>query len=190
MHLNYDSAYWQNILGPNASAMPMEDKLHMMFSLMIFLRLSLAKVLEFIFTSKICEVRSRTSRFMGYTLSALTEDFKFPPGMIFRAWLENFPESRKYMQDMIKPVVQDIVEAESNKIINDPAIKIKMKTLTLKDIRGLLDPKKIMDRYKEKAPFTWMILHTFASLSNKSRKQKKRSKMPTTIDDDWDELFP
>ena len=92
MPLSYDNAYWQRILGLDIRKIPLEQRLHLIFSLVIFLQVSIAQLLEFIFTSKIKEIKSRVSRFMGYTPSATTEDKKFPPGMVFRAWLK-FPDA-------------------------------------------------------------------------------------------------
>ena len=90
-----------------------------MLSLVIFLQISVAKLLYFILTSMVNEVKMRTSRFMGYTPSARTEDLKFPPGMVFWAWLENFPDAEEHMLNMIEPFVQAMVGKESNKMIRD-----------------------------------------------------------------------
>jgi hypothetical protein len=84
--------------------MPLEKRLHLTFSLIIFLQISVAKLLYFIFTSTVVEVRTCSSRFMGYTPSALTEDTKFPPGMVFRAWVENFPGTQGHIRNMIAPI--------------------------------------------------------------------------------------
>jgi hypothetical protein len=70
MKLLYGNAYWENILGRDVQKMPLEKRLHLVFSLVIFLQISLAKLLYFAFTSKVEEVRTRSSRFMGYTPSA------------------------------------------------------------------------------------------------------------------------
>jgi hypothetical protein len=145
-------------------------------SLVIYLQISVAKLLYFIFTSTVEEVKTRSSRFMGYTPSAETEDAKFPPGMVFRAWLENFPDAQEHMQNMIEPFAQAIVGKESDKMIRDVELKVKMKTLTLKGIQELLQPQQIMEKYCEHAPFTWELLHTFAATPNKSRKQREKKK--------------
>ena len=41
---------------------------------------------------------------------------------------------------MIEPFVQERVEKESDKIIKDVDLKVKMKTLTLKRIHEILQP--------------------------------------------------
>jgi hypothetical protein len=153
MKLLYNNAYWEDILGHSATKLTLDKRLHLIFSLVIFLQISVAKLLYFIFTSAVDEVKTRSSRFMGYTPSAGTEDTKFPPGMVFRAWLDNFPDAREHMHDMITPFVQGIVEKESEKMIRDVELKVKMKTLTLKGIQELLQPQRVMEKYLEHAPF-------------------------------------
>lgn len=154
--------------------MPVQDRLHLLLSLLIFLQLSLMKVLQFMFTTNANEVRKRASMFMAYRPSGVTDESKFAPRSIFRVWLHNFPESREHLNDMLMPFAEEIAAEESNRMIRDDGLKVKMKTLTLKDIQGFLEPQCILQIYREHAPFTWAILHTFASLPNKSRKQQKR----------------
>jgi hypothetical protein len=192
MKLYYNDGYWEGILGHDVRKMPLERRLHLVLSLVIFLQISVAKLLYFIFTSTVDEVKARSSRFMGYTLSARTEDLKFPPGMVFRAWLENFPDAEEHMLNMIEPFAQATVGKESDKMIRDVELKVKMKTLTLTGIQELLQPHRVMDKYREHAPFTWKLLHTFAAMPNKFRKQKEKKKSANTSegdseDDDWED---
>ena len=189
MRLLYDNEYWDNILGRDARKLALENRLHLVFSLIIYLQISLAKFFLFIFTSTVVEVRARTSRFMGYTPTAVTEDTKFPPGMIFRAWLERFPDAQKHLEKVVGPFMQVIAEKESDKMIRDVELKVKMKTLTLKGIQELLQPQQIIDKYRELAPFTWDLLHTFAATPNKFRRRKAQnmSNSPDDGDDDWED---
>ena len=189
MRLLYNNEYWDSILGRDARKMALENRLHLIFSLVIYLQISVAKFLHFIFTSTIEEVKTRSSRFMGYTPSAATDDTKFPPGMIFRAWLENFPDAQVHMHDIITPLAQTIVEKESDKMIRDVELKVKMKTLTLKGIQELLRPQQVIEKYQELAPFTWALLHTFAATPNKFRKQRAQN-MANNLDgddEDWED---
>lgn len=186
MPLSYDNEYWQRILGLDIRKIPLNQRLHLTFSLIIFLQVSIAQLFEFIFTSDIKEIKSRVSRFMGYTPSATTEDKKFPPGMVFRAWLK-FPDAQEFIRKMIGPVAQEIVEEESDKMIKDPELKVTMKTLTLKGIQQLLEPQKIMDKYREHAPFTWDLLYAFAASPNKWRKEKAKKAIASSEEDDWED---
>ena len=121
--------------------MPLEWHLEMVFSLLIFLQISITKHLHFIFTSKIDEVKARSSRFMGFTPTAKNEDTNFPPGMVFRVWLKNFPDAQEHMNNIVAAFAQAIVGKESDKMIKDVQLKVKMKTLTLKGIQELLQPQ-------------------------------------------------
>ena len=140
----------------------------MVFSLLIFLQISIAKHLRFIFTSKIDKVKAKSSRFMGFTPIAKDEDMKFPPGMVFRAWLKNFPDAQEHMNDIVAPFAQAIVGKESDKMIQDVQLKVRMKTLTLKGIQELLQPQQVIEKYCEHAPFMWKLLYTFAAILNKA----------------------
>ena len=88
MKIHYNDTYWESILGADAWKMPLKWHLEMVFSLLIFLQISIAKHLHFIFISKIDKVKARSSRFMGFTPTAKDEDTKFPPGMAFWALAE------------------------------------------------------------------------------------------------------
>jgi len=77
--LLYSNSYWQEKLGPKFRRDNLENKLHLIFSLLVFLEISLAQFLTFIFSSKIEKVKSRASCFMGYTETANDEDTCFPP---------------------------------------------------------------------------------------------------------------
>ena len=189
MKIHYNYTYWESILGTDAQKMPLEQCLEMVFSLLIFLQISIAKHLHFIFTSKIDEVKARSSRFMGFTPTA--KDEKFLPGMVFQVWLKNFPDAQEHMNNIVAPFAQAIVGKESDKMIKDVQLKVKMKTLTLKGIQELLQPQQVIEKYRKHAPFMWKLLYTFAAILNKAQKQmaKKRAAGGTTMDgdDDWDD---
>ena len=96
------------------------------------------------------------------------------------------------MQNMIAPFVQEIVGKESDKMIRDVDLKVKMKTLTLKGVQELLKPQRVMDKYCDHAPFTWELLHTFAATPNKSRRQRapansSREGEESEDHDDWED---
>ncbi|KAJ7805523.1 hypothetical protein B0H14DRAFT_3153397 [Mycena olivaceomarginata] len=69
-----------------------------------------------------------------------------------------------------------------------PLLRIWLKTLTIRELRDLLHPTKLVEIFEELAPFTWDLLHTFPASPNKSRKQKSADSdesMPAADDDDW-----
>jgi len=189
MPLQYDTAYWLQKLGPDIWKLSLQERLQLILSLVIFLQVSLANILEFIFTTEIEEVRSRASQFMGYTPSADDNDKKFPPGMIFWAWYKNFPKAKKFLREMIQPIALEMSEEESDKIITDGELKVKMKTLTLKGIQDLMQPQRIMEKYQKHAPFTWSILYKFAASPNKWRKEtvKGSASGEDADDQDWED---
>ena len=146
MKIHYNNTYWESILGADAQKMPLERRLEMVFSLLIFLQISIAKHLHFIFTSKIYEVKTRSSRFMGFTPTAKDEDTKFPPGMIFRAWLKNFPDAQEHMNDVVAPFAQAIVGKESDKMIKDVQLKVKIVAI------------QSLHRDNEQQPFLYLFI--------------------------------
>jgi len=54
--LLYDDFYWQEALEKDIRKISLEKKLHLIFTLVMFLQISVAQLLNFIFTSEIKEV--------------------------------------------------------------------------------------------------------------------------------------
>lgn len=183
--LEYDNQYWENLLGTRADRLSLKMRLHLIFSLVIFLHISVAQLITFAFTSEITAVRTRAARFMGYTPTA-HGDHKFPPAFIFQRWYESFPNARRHLDDIIKPYAYKIAHKESDNLIKDKGLRIKIKNLTLKNIQDLLQPSKLQEKYQSLAPFTWEFLYVFTASPNKSRKQKQQSGGSDGRDDDED----
>jgi hypothetical protein len=110
----------------------------------MFLQVSVAQLLNFIFTSEIKEVRARAARFLGHTPTATSKDMEFLPGMVFHAWHENFPKAKAQLHKMIQSCAIEIVLEESDKLIGDKELQVTMKDLTLKSINNKL-PGSIED---------------------------------------------
>jgi len=168
--LLYDRKYWNGILEGEAQKLPLDEKLHLIFTLVMFLQISIAQLLHFIFTSQIKEVKNQAAWFLGHTHMAASEDNTFPAGMIFRAWHENFLKARKNLHKMIEPCAIEMVLEESDKLIGDKELQVKMKDLTLRSICTLLQPEMILKKYRVLAPFTWQLLETISASPNKHRK--------------------
>ena len=77
MKIHYNNTCLESILGADAPRMPFERWLEMLFSFLIFLHISIAKHPHFIFTSKIDEVKTRSSNFMGFTPIAKKKDTSY-----------------------------------------------------------------------------------------------------------------
>ena len=188
--LLYDDSYWKDVLTEDIHKISLEKKLHLIFTLVMFLQISVMQLLSFIFTTEIKEVRARAARFMGHTPTATSKDMEFHPGMVFCAWHENFPKAKAQLHEMIKPCAIKMVLDESDKLIGDKELQVKMKDLTLKSIRTLLQPDVIVDKYHQLAPFTWNLLETISALPN--RHCKYNAKINEFEDDevggdDWDD---
>ena len=171
--LEYDNKYWENLLEAKSVKLSLENRLHLVFSLLIFLQISIAQLITFTFTSEIAAVRSKAARFMGFTPTAHAEH-KFPPGTIIRRWYDSFPNARQHLDNAIKPYACEIAHKESDRLIRDDDLRIKIKDLTLKGIQDLLQPSKLQAKYQVLAPFTWELLYTFTASPNKYRKQKQQ----------------
>lgn len=55
--VKYDNTYWNSVLPPKKQPWGEEEKLHLIISLLVYLGLSLSKVLHFVFTSQIKSVK-------------------------------------------------------------------------------------------------------------------------------------
>jgi len=188
--LLYDENYWMEVLKQDIKKISLNKKLHLIFTLVMFLQISVAQLLNFIFTSPIKEVQNRAARFLGHTQTATSEDKAFPAGMIFHAWHKKFLKARKNLHKMIEPCAVEMVLEESDKLIGDKELQVKMKDLTLQLIKTLLEPKTIIEKYHLLAPFTWNLLETISASPNKHCKYNiKTDKFEDDHEerDDWDD---
>jgi hypothetical protein len=54
--LLYNESYWKRVLEDAIEKKSLDEKLHLIFTLVMFLQVSIAQLLHFIFTSQIKEV--------------------------------------------------------------------------------------------------------------------------------------
>ncbi|KAH6910101.1 hypothetical protein BKA70DRAFT_1220757 [Coprinopsis sp. MPI-PUGE-AT-0042] len=99
-NLYYDSQFWQEKLGPDVQSLDLMHRLHLAFSLLLYLDIALLAFFEFTFSSTVRAVRHHAGRFMAYFKTGVDEERRFPPAIIFRAWHANFPKSRTHLHDM------------------------------------------------------------------------------------------
>ncbi|KAJ6605655.1 hypothetical protein B0H10DRAFT_2229014 [Mycena sp. CBHHK59/15] len=160
----------------------------LVFSLLVFLGLSVRDFLVFLFESSIPKVKQRVGIFMGN--SSITG---FGPERIFKAWHQRFPKSRPHLHStIIKPCMEELALHKSDKVINDPRLKVRLSSCTLDYIRNALDPGVLPAIYLEDAPYTWNYLSVFTTSPNKWRKERAqmgKDGMPATPleADEWDE---
>jgi hypothetical protein len=190
--LKFDSTYWEQHLPSTVQNSDLETKLHLILSLVIFLSISIRHLLQFIFSSDIRDVKNKASRFLGYTPTATDDNQRFPPATIFGLWHSRWPQARKLLHDMIEPCVHEIVLEESNRVIKDESLQIRIKSLTIKGIRELLQPDALVEKFRKSAPLMFGLMHTFSASPNRYRKQKTAQKSRTAVDagsegEDWDD---
>ncbi|KAJ7891027.1 hypothetical protein B0H13DRAFT_1626074 [Mycena leptocephala] len=88
--------------------------------------------------------------------------------------------------------MDEIALQESNTVINDPRLKVKLKDCTLDYIRNVLNPGILPGIYLEDAPYTWGFLSVFTTSPNEYRKKRARKgengkvSAPTEVDE-WEE---
>jgi hypothetical protein len=171
--LQFEPNYWDTRLSGMKNA-SIQTKLHLILSLVIFLGVSVQHLLNFIFSTDVKSVRDRASRYMGFTPSAMDDSSQFHPSALYQLWHENWPNSRKHLHQMIKPCANEIILQESDRIITDPALQVRIKDLTISDLRGLLAPDKLIKKYQDNAPFMFELMRTFSASPNKYRKSRTR----------------
>ena len=120
-------------------------------------------------------------------------DQQFPPATVFNLWHLRWPHKQHHLHNMIQPCTHEIALEESDQIIRDSSLQIRIKTLTIKEIRELLQPDALVEKFKKSAPFMFGLLHTFSASPNKYRKQKaaqqqcSKSGHKDNEDEDWDD---
>ncbi|KAJ6624449.1 hypothetical protein B0H10DRAFT_1943318 [Mycena sp. CBHHK59/15] len=90
---------------------------------------------------------------------------------------------------MTIPCAHELALQESDRVISSPLLSIRLKTLTIRHLREMLHPTKLIETVEGLAPFTWGILHTFCASPNASRKRKKAEQdepMPAG-EEDWED---
>ncbi|KAJ7704166.1 hypothetical protein B0H16DRAFT_719592 [Mycena metata] len=163
---------------------------------MIFLSVSTRQLMHWLFTTEIPAVTKRISHFMGFFATESTLETQFAPALIFNLWRDGnrWPKAQKHIREMVIPCAHELALQDSDRVISSPHLRVRLKSLTIRDLRDLLHPTKLVEIIKELAPFTWGILHTFSTSPNKARKQRKTDEdvpMPPSpgpsagADEDW-----
>ncbi len=143
----YDENFWKETLGKEFKKKSLTERLHLIFSLSIFLVVTIAQYLTFIFDSDILVVKQRAGKFMG-TLTT-----PWPPEVIYNLWHEQFPKAREGLHTRIQMCALEIAKKESDRLIAEPMFKIKIKNLTVRSIKEILQPSVIAERLQEITPF-------------------------------------
>ncbi|KAJ7588811.1 hypothetical protein C8J56DRAFT_1049740 [Mycena floridula] len=188
--LQYGNEFWEQRLGEAEVKSDLMTRIQLLFSLMVFLNISIGQYLRFLFTSPITDVRRRAGKFLGFTKSAATPDEQFLPGMIYRLWHNHSTKTKHYLHEVIQECACEMVLSESDKIISDPTLKIRVKYLTVATIREFRKPAEIAKKYRQAAPFFWKLLGVFCASPNHYRTEKAQSdkkKSADLEDSDWED---
>ncbi|KAH9912508.1 uncharacterized protein B0H18DRAFT_1127083 [Fomitopsis serialis] len=173
-NLKFDRAYWDDLFEHTAQPTSEADKLHLVFSLIIYLGLALSKLLTFAFTSKIRVVRERAGTFLSIWKGAGQSEW-YGPSELYNIWHDEWPRTRGELHErIVKPCAHKIALDESNRVIQENSFRVRLKELTIADVRRLLDPAAVADRLRTLAPFTISYLHVFTASPNRYRKDLAR----------------
>ncbi|KAJ7791458.1 hypothetical protein B0H14DRAFT_2624967 [Mycena olivaceomarginata] len=150
----------------------------------MYLSISVRQLIYWIFTTNIPSVSRRVSFFMGFNESESTPEAQFGPAMLFGLWRDRirWPRAQRHLRTMTIPCAHELALQDSNRLINNPELRIKMKTLTIHKLRTLLHPQKLIQVFKDLAPFMWQILHTFCASPNNHRR-RQAAEIDVLVDD-------
>ncbi|KAF8184133.1 hypothetical protein K438DRAFT_1974716 [Mycena galopus ATCC 62051] len=128
---------------------------------------------------------------MGFFASESTPEARFGPAMVFSLWRNKtrYPNAQKHLREMTIPCAHELALQDSDRVISSPLLSIRLKTLTIRHLREILHPQKLIEIVEGLAPFTWGILHTFCASPNAFRKRKKAEQdepMPAG-EEDWED---
>ncbi|KAK7433879.1 hypothetical protein VKT23_020504 [Stygiomarasmius scandens] len=170
--LLYDDTFWTECLGSAKKKATFTEKVHLVFSLMIFLGITIASFLDFLFTSPIQAVRQRAGKFLQYPKRHGDLCTQFAPARVFKHWHNNYPSSRTQLHEIVENCAMEIGLEESDRIINDKSLKVRVQDLTMSKIRLILSPGKLGEKYQTLALFTTNYLRTFTASPNEYRRKK------------------
>lgn len=148
-----------------------------------------------LFTTEIPCVTKRISHFMGFFETGSTPEAQFAPAMVFSLWRDptRWKKAQKHLRNMTIPCAHELALTESDRVIHSPTLRIRLKNLTIKEIRNILHPQKLVEIIQELAPFMWGLLLTFCASPNKARKQRKSESEDTPMsppcqdEEDWED---
>lgn len=177
---------WSSVLPQDVkkqlNAKSTAKKIQLVVSLILFLKLPFAPLLWYLFESDQPAVKQRAGTFLRTNGNSHPDsDAYFAPRKLFHLWHTRFDFCRKSVHELlVKPCAVRIAELESNKGITAKDLSIKLSKLTMKDVRELLHPGKLIHRYRELFPFTFDILLAFTASPNKYRRYNMDSKRDGT----------
>ncbi|KAJ6574474.1 hypothetical protein B0H19DRAFT_1254180 [Mycena capillaripes] len=169
LDVNTDWSILLSQVSPAPNLQSPQIQCQLVFSLLIFLGLSIREFLIFLFESTIPVVKHRA------------------------AWHDRFPKSIPHLHStIIELCMGEIALEESNHVINHPRLKVRLLDCTLDYIRNILNPGILPGIYLEDAPFIWDYLSVFTTSPNKWRKERARigkDEKPNTPReaDEWEE---
>jgi hypothetical protein len=113
--LLYGDDFWVNTISDLRKS-SLTTQIHLVFSLLCFLKVSLYQLLKFPFSSDIKAVKDKASIFMGYNSTWGPQEIdKFPPALMLHLWSTRWPITcQKHFKDMITPYASEIALRESN----------------------------------------------------------------------------
>ncbi|KAJ7789131.1 hypothetical protein B0H14DRAFT_3574840 [Mycena olivaceomarginata] len=188
LDVNPDWATMLAQINPTLDLQNPQLQCQLLFSLLVFLGTSIREFLLFLFESTVPAVRHRAGIFMGNH-----PHNGFGPTHIYRAWHDRFPKSVLHLNStLVKPCMDEIALQESDKVISDPRLKVRLKDCTLDHIRSVLNPGILPGIYREDAPYTWDFLSVFTTSPNEYRKKRARKgekgKLAVPVEaDEWEE---
>lgn len=169
---------WDNILPLHervqARTKTRTEKIWMVISLISYLQLPLAPLLLCLFESKNSKAKHLSGNFLRGTSTADPESDMgtfFPAAKLYFLWHSRFKRCREKLHKyVVEPCAKDIIEAESNEGIRCPGLKVTLTTLTIKDIKSVLDPETLLQTYMKLFPFMYTLLLVFCASPNHHRK--------------------
>ena len=168
--LLYDNDFWTKQIGQDVKNPTLTQKLHLVFSLIVYLELSFISFLEFYFSSSINAVKRRAGSFMAFRPTA-DPSKQFAPARLYQLWHDSkeYTKARPHLHDMVAECAREMALEESDRIIMDKSLQIRLSELTISKMRELLSPAAIIERYQAHAPFMWSLLMVFSASPNKYR---------------------
>nr|VWP01094.1 Sensor protein zRas [Ganoderma boninense] len=174
--LQYSSDFWDAHLAVGERPTELQAKLDLVASLLLYLSVSFGQLLIYLFSSTNTQLKTRASRFLRYHKKATDPNHVFYPSTIYNLWHERWPKAQPHLHDnIIEPCARKIAVAEGDTIIKERAFQVKLSSLTIANMRKLLQPAALLRDLRLKAPFTFGYLYAFTTAPNKYRIQSGQS---------------
>lgn len=167
---------------PSAYKTGHKAQLYLIFSLLVHFKFTLLQFFIFVFTSEKSDVRGKARGFTQYSKTSKGKTF-FGPLTLWELWTSRFPSTVPHLQSqIIQPSAFSLARLDVENAIDENALKVRFKTLSVRVLRETLSPSRLINAYRTAAPFLFSLLLHLLTTENRYRREKRYKARPSAAE--------